>query len=611
MTKHELLKKYFGYESFRTGQEEIIDQIHGYRDVLGIMPTGGGKSICYQIPALLFDGVTLVISPLIALMKDQVDGLNDNGIPSTFINSTLSMEETRTRYEGIKHQKYKLVYVAPERLLTDSFVALARGTAIDFIAVDESHCISQWGHDFRPSYRDIPTFIQMLDVRPVVGAYTATATTFVVDEIKLLLGLQNPYELVTGFNRPNLIYQVVKPKDKYRYTKDYLNDRYGETGIIYCSTRKTVESLSTKLRGAGYKAMGYHGGMDSETRTRVQDGFMFGDTEIIVATNAFGMGIDKPDVRYVLHYNMPKNMESYYQEAGRAGRDGRESDCILMYSPSDIVKQKLLISSNSEDPDRLKIQFDNLQYLVNYCHADNCLRAEISRYFGEEIEGENCGSCGNCLEDADFVDMTKEAQIIMSLIYRTGQRFGLTMLIQTLRGSKNQKILSWKLDEQSTYGLLKDYSEGALREIMMNLIARGYLHMTTDKFPVLKLTADAKPILKGEATIHVKKDRTEIKDKKSSKKSRKSTSGNQVALDYDEKLYEMLSARRSQMAKEKRKPVYLIFSNATLEEMAFYKPTNREAMLDIKGVGNHKYELYGRLFMDLISDYVDGEDGEE
>ncbi len=503
--KYELLKKHFGYETFRTGQEHIIDQVAAGRDVLGIMPTGGGKSICYQLAAMLMEGITIVISPLIALMKDQVDGLNENGIPSTYINSSLNYSETQKRMNDIRRGEYKLVYVAPERLLTESFVRLSGELAIDFVAVDESHCISQWGHDFRPSYRDISEFITRLNKRPVVGAYTATATRAVVEEIKDLLALQDPYELMTGFDRPNLVYQVVKPQDKLKYTETFMKSHKEQYGIIYCSTRKSVESLTTKLKGGGFSVEGYHGGMDMQKRTEVQEAFMFDDIKVVVATNAFGMGIDKPDVRFVLHYNMPKNMEAYYQEAGRAGRDGDESECLLLYSPSDVVKQKLLINQNSQDSQRVNVQYENLQHLVNYCHTDSCLRKEICTYFGEDYGTDNCGSCGNCLEEAEYVDMTRESQIIMSLIYRTGQRFGLTMIIQVLRGSRNQKILSWKLNEQSTYGLLKAYSQGALREIIMNLIARGYLHMTTDRFPVLKLTGSAKPVLAGDEQLYVKR----------------------------------------------------------------------------------------------------------
>ncbi len=604
--KYNILKKHFGYETFRIGQEEIIDHIMDNKDVLGIMPTGGGKSICYQIPAMLKEGITIVVSPLIALMKDQVDGLIENGIPSTFINSTLSYKETSKRLNDALQGEYKLLYVAPERLLTESFKNIAGLMDIMFVAVDEAHCISQWGHDFRPSYKDIPVFINSLKKRPVIGAYTATATKRVVAEIKILLGLDNPYELLSGFNRENLIYRVIKPIDKYRYIKKYIENQENNSGIIYCSTRKSVESLATKLQKDGFSAAGYHGGMDSLIRTNVQESFMYDNNNIIVATNAFGMGIDKPDVRYVIHYNMPKNMESYYQEAGRAGRDGKESDCILMYSPSDVVKQKLLIGQNAFDETRLKIQFENLQYLVNYCHSDSCLRNEITEYFGEKGHMDNCRSCGNCLDETDFVDMTIEAQKIMSLIYRSGQRFGLSLMIQTLRGSKNKRVIEWRLDEQSTYDSLKDYSEGALREIIMNLIARGYIHMTTDKFPVLRLTNLSKPVLIGDEKIMVKKDRKEIEDKKSKKKKpskSKASSKSGKTLEYDEELYELLAQKRKEIGTTKKVPLYIIFSNATLEEIAFYKPKTKEEFLEINGAGEKKYSTYGEVFMQIVKEF--------
>ncbi|NTW72829.1 MAG: RecQ family ATP-dependent DNA helicase, partial [Eubacteriaceae bacterium] len=386
MNRYELLKKHFGYDTFRTGQDEIIDHIMNGHDALAIMPTGGGKSLCYQLPAIMGEGVTLVISPLIALMKDQVDGLLESGIEATFLNSSLTVSETNHRVEEILQGKYKLIYVAPERLLTESFLYLCQNLKIFLIGIDEAHCISQWGHEFRPGYREIPRFISRLETRPTIAAFTATATAYVIQDIKNLLELRSPYELVTGFDRENLIYQVVKPQDKFRYLKSYLQNNFtGESGIIYCATRKVTESLTVKLKESGFLAAGYHGGMDNETRTQVQDAFMMDHIKIIVATNAFGMGIDKPDVRFVIHYNMPKNMEAYYQEAGRAGRDGKKSDCILMYSPADIVKQKLLIAQSTISPEREKMQLENLQTLVNYCHTNNCLREEIIGYFGEEI----------------------------------------------------------------------------------------------------------------------------------------------------------------------------------------------------------------------------------
>lgn len=602
--KIKLLKQYFGYDDFRPGQEPIIDALASGRDALGIMPTGGGKSICFQLPALMAKGTTIVISPLIALMKDQVDGLEEIGVQATFINSTLDWQETAMRMEAISSGYVQIVYVAPERLLTEGFMNLCRTIDISLVAVDEAHCISQWGHDFRPSYRDIPIFIDQLDIRPAIGAFTATATRMVVDEIKELLVLNNPLEVHTGFDRANLFYKVVKPKDKFKYVKDYLeSNNQGDSGIIYCSTRKAVESLTGKLSAKGFSVGAYHGGMTAMERTEVQQAFMKDSIKVIVATNAFGMGIDKPDIRYVIHYNMPKNMESYYQEAGRAGRDGEPGECLLLYSPSDIVKQKFIISQNEMTREREQVQLENLQYLINYCHSDGCLRAEILGYFGERTEGGNCHSCGNCTEEADFADITVDAQKILSCIYRTRQRFGMNLILQTLRGSRNKRVLELGLDGTSTYGLLKDYSEGALREIIMNLIARGYLLMTADQYPILKFTEMSGPVLKGEEIILMKKERTLIKDSK--KKSRKKGKGkNTEVLDYDEALYELLAAKRADLAVEKDIARYMVFSNATLEAMAFYKPITEEAFLEIKGVGDNKMVNYGEAFMAVIRGYM-------
>lgn len=599
MNKELLLKKHFGYDTFRFGQEGIIDEICSGRDALAIMPTGGGKSLCYQIPALLLEGVSIVISPLIALMKDQVDGLNENGIPATFLNSTLSADEARQRQSDIIDGVYRIIYVAPERLLTDSFYTLCKHININFVAIDEAHCISQWGHDFRPSYKAIPKFIKQLDDRPIIAAFTATATAFVIDEIKILLELKNPYELIAGFDRPNLLYKIVKPTDKYKYLKNYIDNDFSEgSGIIYCSTRKTVESLSNKLKEQGILAEGYHGGMDSEKRTIIQDGFMKDDIKVMVATNAFGMGIDKPDVRFVVHYNMPKNMEAYYQEAGRAGRDGINSECILMYSPADIVKQKLMISQNSSTIERDRIQYENLQTLVNYCHTNDCLRNEIRHYFGEVTTQTNCASCGNCLDDSEFVDMTLEAQKIMSCVFRTGQRFGLNTIIQVLRGSKNKKIMDWKLNEVSTYGIIMDMSEGGLRELSMNLIARGYIAMTTDTFPILKLQETSRDILKGHETVLVRKERINVQDKK------KKTTKRKTVLEVDTVLLDQLLEHRKEIAAEKGVPLYVIFHNTALEEMAYYLPQEKQSFLEIKGVGEKKFDSYGAGFIELIKDYV-------
>ena len=596
------LKNIFGFNEFKKGQKILIEGTLEGKDVLGVMPTGGGKSLCYQLPAVLMDGITIVISPLISLMKDQVDSLEEMGIPATFINSTLSDREFNIRLQDIKAKKYKILYIAPERLNTYLFLNLVKSIHISMVAVDEAHCISQWGHDFRPSYLEIPKFINSLDNRPVVSAYTATATREIVEEIKTLLGLKDPIVSIIGFDRPNLFYQVIKVRNKFKYLIDYLEESFREeSGIIYCATRKTVESLTEKLIEKGISAVNYHGGMDSNTRQKNQDDFIYNKVRVIVATNAFGLGIDKPDIRFVIHYNMPKNMEAYYQEAGRAGRDGEASDCILLYSPGDIVKQKFLIQSSTFSQERETMLYKNLQYLVDYCNTNECLRNSILKYFGEEIEDEKCDNCGNCLSQSEMVDITIEAQKILSCIYRVRERYGATMITQILKGSKGKRILELGLDNLSTYGIMKEYTEPALKEIIMTLVAMDYIHMTADKYPILKLTSASIPVLKGDVKVYHKKELLESKQI-----TRKRTLDLEyIDENYDKKLFAELRELRYRLAQQKGVAPFIIFHDSTLKEMATYFPKDKEEFLRIKGIGLMKYENYGEDFINIIRDYLD------
>ncbi len=596
MNKPTVLKKYFGFDDFRSGQEALIDSILSGRDTLGIMPTGGGKSLCYQLPALMLPGITVVISPLISLMKDQVDGLEESGVPATFINSTLDAAETSERFQRLREGHVKILYVAPERLNADSFLRLISQLNISLITIDEAHCISQWGHDFRPSYQEIPRFIDRLPVRPVVAAFTATATLKVVEEIKVLLKLRKPFERTTGFDRPNLHYRVITHGDKYGWLKQTLTEKFpGSSGIVYCATRKMVESVAKRLVKDGFKAEGYHAGMDSGVRQAVQDRFMFDHTQIIVATNAFGMGIDKPDVRFVVHHNMPGSIEAYYQEAGRCGRDGEYGECILLYSPSDIINQKLMIQNDGVDEGRQGLLLENLQVLVNYCHTQQCLRQYILEYFGETDAPASCGNCINCDASMEMQDITLESQKILSCIFRMEQRFGVAMVIKVLRGSKEKKLTDWRLDQLSTYGILKEIPEKNLREMIMYLVSSGYIHMTADEFPVLKLTNLASGVLKGTESVSIRKERVQHKGKASKKK----------ALGSNPELYDRLTDLRKQLADAKGVPAFYIFSNSTLQAMSQQVPRSREELLEVSGVGEKKLAGYGSQFLNVIEQWCE------
>lgn len=599
MRSLEALQKYFGYTEFREGQAPLIEAILENRDALGIMPTGGGKSLCYQLPALLLPGVTVVVSPLISLMKDQVDALNEIGIPATFINSTLDSETFRERASLIARQQVKIVYVAPERINSGFMRTLLSQIHISFIAVDEAHCISKWGHDFRPAYGEIVDFIYQLPYRPPVGAYTATATPTVIEEIKSLLHLQNPTESIVGFDRPNLTYEVLKVANKGEYIDRFIKKSYrNESGIIYCATRKSVNSVAEYLEKRGHSVLPYHGGMSSEEREANQNAFILDHTQIIVATNAFGMGIDKPNVRFVIHYNMPQNMEAYYQEAGRAGRDGEPGHCLLLYSPSDIAKQKFLIENSDFeiDPER-KIQlYQNLQYLIDYCHTDECLRRQILLYFAENPDFTECDNCSNCTSTAPKINITIEAQKILSCIYRLEMNYGITTVIKVLRGSKEKRILELGFDKLSTYGLMKNYSEKSIREMIMTLIARGYIQQTNDERPVLRFTHKTRPLLKGEAQLFHRQDLIEHRQENYAKPEE---------FDYNPALFEELRALRLEIARAKDTPAYTVFNDISLKEMARDLPQSPGQFLKIKGVGTKKLDEYGERFMAVISQYLD------
>lgn len=583
----ELLKKYYGYSEFRVGQEKNIDNILNGGDTFAIMPTGAGKSVCYQIPALMLEGLTLVISPLISLMKDQVDSLNDMGIKAAYINSTLSQLEVEERIWEAKNGGYSLLYVAPERLEAESFCEVLRSMNISLIAVDEAHCVSQWGHDFRPSYRQIARFIRTLSNRPTVAAFTATATEEVQEDIVKLLELRNPKVFVTGFNRENLYLSVIKGVDKKDFILDYVESNKDKVGIIYAATRREVDSLYELLSRKGFNAGRYHAGLSEIEREKNQEAFLYDNISIIVATNAFGMGIDKSNVRYVIHYNMPKNMEAYYQEAGRAGRDGEPSECILLFGEQDVVLQKYLIDQNTNLHDRKIMEYKRVQIMADYCHTERCLRGYILNYFGEQDFGENCNNCSSCNNETESVDITIEAQKIFSCVARMNQRFGTTLIALVLKGSKNKKVFEQNFDKLSTYGIMKQYSEKEIKNMINVLIAEKYMCLTESEYPVVRLTQRALTVLKGEEQVF----------KKIQKKAQKTK--------VDNSLFEILRSLRKSISEREKVPPYIIFPDSTLREISEYLPQTESALLKIKGVGESKLKRYGEEFLEIIKKYAE------
>lgn len=576
---YEVLKKYFGYDSFRTGQEKVIERILEQKDVLAIMPTGAGKSICFQVPALLLEGITLVVSPLISLMKDQVDSLIEVGISATYINSTLDAGEINNRMDQMLAGQYKLVYIAPERLESMAFKNLLQTIEVSFIAIDEAHCVSQWGHDFRSSYMRLAPFINNIYPRPIVGAFTATATEKVKEDIIALLKLREPEVFITGFDRSNLHFSVLKGEDRLKYILAYIRKNEGISGIIYTATRKEAESLSKELIKKKIKSAVYHAGLSDEERETAQNQFVYDDVQVIVATNAFGMGIDKSNVRFVIHHNIPKTMEAYYQEAGRAGRDGERGECILLFAPKDIQLQSFFIEQSELSPERKENEYEKLRAMVDYSHTSQCLRKHILKYFGESPDYETCDNCSSCNDDSEVIDITDESKKIFSCIYRMKQKFGGGMVADVLKGSKNQKVRRFGFDRLSTYALMQQYSKKDIMEMIGKLTAEGYLAPSNDGYPVLKLTAKSVEVLKGQATVSMKK----VNVRKS--------------LDIENDLFEKLRMVRKKISSLEGVPPYIVFSDVALKEMSTYLPLNKEEFLKIKGVGEVKYEKYGEEFL--------------
>ena len=603
-TKESILQRVFGYSAFRGGQEALIDaQLQG-RDAFGIMPTGGGKSLCYQIPALLLEGVTLVISPLISLMRDQVMALKNAGVAAAYINSSLTPAQIRLVYRNIQSGMYKIIYVAPERLLTDGFLEAIQARKVSLVTVDEAHCISQWGQDFRPSYLKIVDFLNILTPRPVVSAFTATATETVRQDIAQILQLRDPLRVVTGFDRPNLRFEVRRPKQKLPALIDLVQQRRDKAGIIYCATRKAVEEVCENLQLNGIAATRYHAGLPDEERRDNQEDFLYDRKTVMVATNAFGMGIDKSNVSYVIHYNMPQSLESYYQEAGRAGRDGAEAECILLYAPGDVQTAKYLIQhpalsgelSQEELEQKQRLDLERLDVMVNYCKTQECLRGYILDYFGQEHES-FCGNCSNCSTETEERDITDQARMILSCVQRMsaklGYSLGLTSVVRTLLGSRDKRLLQLGLDKLGSYGMLRKLGKDDLRAMAENLESQGYLE-TDPVHGGVSLTQKAQGVLFEGKTVSMRLPKAEASAPVSSP----------IGGGQDPNLLAMLKRLRWKIAMQESVPAYIIFSNATLEDMARKAPTTLEAFAKVNGVGSVKVKRFGEVFVDAIADYL-------
>ena len=582
-----LLQTHFGYETFRTGQEQAISQVFEGQNTICVMPTGGGKSMCYQIPALVMEGTTIVVSPLISLMKDQVDALLAAGIPAAYINSSLGFEEVRETLHDVQRGAIKLLYIAPERLDSEMFLNELQGVQVPLIAVDEAHCISQWGHDFRPSYRLISRMAGLFPNNPTVLALTATATPQVREDICRILDIEEEHSVMTGFERANLSFSVIRGQDRDRYVKEYVQKNEKEAGIIYAATRKTVDSVYDMLIKKGVKAAKYHAGMPDQERKSGQERFLNDEVTVMVATNAFGMGIDKSNIRYVIHYQLPKNMESYYQEAGRAGRDGLPSECIVLYASQDVQTQRFLIDQ-AQDPGRIPGELAKLQGMVDYCHTENCLQQFIIFYFGD-TGAEPCGHCSSCSDERESLDVTTDVQMVLSCVVRMGQKFGKMMTAQVLTGSRNKKVLDFGFDKLSTYGILKHHNAKEVSNLIEFMISQELLAVEQGSFPTIYVPDGGRDVLLGKRRV-LRKGAVATKQ-----------------ITQNDPLFEELRKIRKKLADEAGVPPFVIFSDKTLQDMGSRRPKTDEEFLEVNGVGTSKLEKYGEAFLTAIRDFKDTE----